>query len=316
MKLTLKGSRSMEQAAVRDLEQIQEQDEESRTPRALTIALVGIGGACIAFAVLAIGGRKTASNEKHPDPLGDLVATHNKTAGVAPGSSASSPAMTQLSAKDVTFPSILSDDARPTTALAAVRSASSLAAPAPPPPTDKLPVVRFAGGTPGVPHDDTWKPAPGADEGASARGVAARDDRATHPVEAPAPPSLPAQNVLEASPIVTRPRDAMTKTASDSAQINSAPAAAVPAGHEGGWQLQVSSFKTQSEAEQFADQLRARGHKAYTVEARVVGRGTWWRVRVGPFPSQHLAQVYRAQFEEKEHVVPFVVQPEKPAEKH
>src|SRR5208282_2483826 len=106
-------------------------------------------------------------------------------------------------------------------------------------------------------------------------------------------PSLPAQNVLEASPIVTRPRDAMTRTASDSAQINTAPAASVPAGREGGWQLQVSSFKTEAEAEQFADQLRARGHKAYAVEARVPGRGTWWRVRVGPFATQHLALAYR-----------------------
>jgi len=95
-----------------------------------------------------------------------------------------------------------------------------------------------------------------------------------------------------------------------------APAAAAPSGSEGGWQLQVSSFKTQAEAEQFADQLRARGHKAYTVEARVTGRGTWWRVRVGPFSSQHAAQAYRASFEEKEHVVPFIVQPEKSSDAH
>jgi cell division septation protein DedD len=78
----------------------------------------------------------------------------------------------------------------------------------------------------------------------------------------------------------------------------------------------VSSFQTEAEAEQFADQLRARGHKAYTVEARVTGRGTWWRVRIGPFPSMHAAQTYRASFEAKEHVVPFVVQPEKSSDSH
>jgi len=309
----------MEHGAVKDLDQIQEQDEESRTPRALTFALVGIGGACIAFAILAMGGRKTGLNEKRPDPLGDLIATH-KAAGAAPGSSfsaASSAAMmTQLSAKDVTFPSILSDDARPTTALAAVRSPAI--AGNPPPATDKLSVVRFAGGTPAVPHQP-----PSGDGRSDARrsGLAdlADDDSASAPHAAggriEAAPSLPAQNVLEASPIVTRPRDAMTKSASDTAQINSAPVASVPAGHEGGWQLQVSSFKTEAEGEQFADQLRARGHKAYAVEARVPGRGTWWRVRVGPFSSQHVAQTYRTEFEAKEHVVPFVVQPEKPTDK-
>jgi DedD protein len=307
----------MEQAAaVRDLEQIQEQDEATRTPRALTIALVGIGGACIAFAVLAMGGRKTASNEKRPDPLGELVASHGK--GVAGSVAPPAAAVTQLAAKDVTFPSILSDDARPTTALAAVRSQSAPSAPlAPPPPTDKLPVVTFAGGTPPVPHDDGPRSTPAGNATAHASRVTADDDgdHAAHAAP-PAAPSLPAQNVLEASPIVTRPRDAMTKSASDSAQINSAPEASAPAGSEGGWQLQVSSFKSEAEATQFADQLRARGHKAYTVEARVTGRGTWWRVRVGPFSSRHAAQAYRAQFEAKEHVVPFVVEPEKSGEKH
>ncbi len=301
----------MDHGAVKDLDQIQEQDEEARMPRALSIVLVGIGGACVAFAVLAMGGRKTAQNEKRPDPLGELVANHKSGAGVtgATGSSASPASIAQLSAKDVTFPSILSDDARPTTALAAVRSPAPLS---PPPPTDKLPVVRFAGGTPAVPHDVPSRTAiTAADDSVTANPATAHDA----PALPPAAPSLPAQNVLEASPIVTRPRDAMTKSASDSAQINTAPAASVGAGHEGGWQLQVSSFKTEAEAEQFADQLRARGHKAYTVEARVQGRGTWWRVRVGPFPSQHAAQAYRSQFEAKEHVVPFVVQPDKPADK-
>jgi DedD protein len=283
----------MEQAVVRDLEQIQEQDEGTQTPRALTFALVGIGGACIAFAVLAIGGRKPATVEKRPDPLAELVAAHGKTAGGA----STATAATTLGAKDVTFPSILSDDARPTTALAAVRSAGAPLAP--PPPTDRLPVVTFAGGTPPVPHDDSHAPR--------------ANEEATPP---PAAPSLPAQNVLEASPIVTRPRDALTKSASDSAQINTAPPASAPAGSEGGYQLQVSSFKSQAEADQFAEQLRARGHKAYTVEARVTGRGTWWRVRVGPFSSLQKAQAYRSQFEAKEHVVPFIVQPDKSGDRH
>jgi cell division septation protein DedD len=276
----------MDHGAVKNLEQIQEQDESARMPRALSIALVGLGGACIAFAVLAMGGRKTATNEKRPDPLGDLVAAH-KAASTTPAAPAA--ALTQLSAKDVTFPQILSDEAKPTTALAAVRTPTPAPAPsatvrgsaaAP----DRLPVVQFNGGTPPIPHDDIA-------------------------IAPPSTPSLPAQNVLEATPIVTRPRDPLTKTASDAAQIASPPPASSPSGHEGGYQLQVSSFKTQAEAEQFADQLRARGHKAYTEEARVTGRGVWWRVRVGPFTSQRAAIAYRVSFEQKEHVVPFIVTP-------
>jgi DedD protein len=84
---------------------------------------------------------------------------------------------------------------------------------------------------------------------------------------------------------------------------------AASAGHDGGYQLQVSSFRTQSEANDFADQLRARGHKSYVQEAHVTGRGTWFRVRVGPFATQHAAATYRSSFEAKEHVVPFIVPP-------
>jgi cell division septation protein DedD len=290
----------MEQAAVRNLEQIQEQDDAPPISRAVSLVIVSIGVAAAVFAVVALGGRKTAAPEKRADPLGDLIAAHARASAAGTSAPPAAALATQLSAKDVTFPSILSDDARPTTALAAVRApAPTSSASAPPPATDRLPVVTFAGGTPPVPHLDAT-PAP-------------QDDSAT--IAAAPKTSLPAQNVLEASPIVTRPRDPMTKTASDAADINTPPAATAASGHDGGWQLQVSSFKTESEAEQFADQLRARGHKAYTQEAKVTGRGTWWRVRVGPFSSKQAATAYRATFEQKEHVVPFVIAPEKSADK-
>jgi len=146
----------------------------------------------------------------------------------------------------------------------------------------------------------------------------------TQPVPPPAQPPpptdrllvvpLPAQAVLEATSVVTHPRDALTKAASDAAQLDTSPASsdgpAAPAGHEGGYQLQVSSFRTQGEAQGFADQLRARGHKAYVVEAHVPGRGTWFRVRIGPFQTKNAVSQYRTGFEAREHVVPFIVTPE------
>jgi DedD protein len=262
----------MDQGSVRNLEQIQEEDADSRGRRAMSATVVVLGGACVLFAALALGGRKSAPAAAPPDPLGDLLAQHGRA---GPSASAKAEALTP---SDVTFPGLLSDDKNPTTALAAVRampaSASSQAGatvtpPAttatPPPPTDRLSVV------PLVP--------------------------------------LPAQNVLEATPVITRPRDSLTKAASDSAQLTSAGAPSAPQGHDGGYQLQVSSFRTQQEANDFADQLRARGHKAYVQEAHVPGRGTWFRVRVGPFATQRAAAAYRSGFETREHVVPFIVPP-------
>jgi cell division septation protein DedD len=249
----------MGDGAIRNLEQLQEEDHERRTPRAVTAAFVMLGGACIVFAALALSGRHAKVDTPKTDPLGELVAQKGKPQAKPDG----------LSAKDVTFPNILSDGNNPTTALAAVRPGASIATTAgapplePPPATDKLPVV-----------------------------------------------PLPAQNVLEATPVVTRPRDALTRAASDQAQIDSPQAPAAPAGHEGGYQLQVSSFRTQGEANHFADQLRARNHQAYVVEAHVPGRGTWYRVRIGPFSTQIQASNYRSTFESKEHVVPFIVPPQ------
>jgi cell division septation protein DedD len=241
-------------------------------PRGVTMALVVLGGACVVFAGLALGGRTAQPPATKGDPLGDLVSQRSR-----PASTSSARPATDLSPKDVTFPQMLSDDNRPSTALAAVRAVTSATSTAPtipaqpPPPTDRLPVV-----------------------------------------------PLPAQQVLEASPVVTHPRDALTKVASDAAQIDAPPSSgdSVAAGHEGGYQLQVSSFRTQAEAQGFADQLRARAHKAYVVEAHVPGRGTWFRVRIGPFPSQRTASQYRVAFEAREHVVPFIVAPETTARAH
>jgi DedD protein len=257
---------------IRNLEQLQE-DDGRKMPRTVTILLVTLGTACVVFAGLALGGRSSQPKPEKTDPLGELV-SHR---GLMPASSTSARPATDLSPAEVTFPRVLSDEDRPTTAMAAVRpngarsAAPTPAAVRPPPPTDRLPVV-----------------------------------------------PLPAQAVLEATPVVTRPRDPLTKEASEVAQISGAPTTAETAGpgHEGGYQLQVSSFHTQAEAESFAEQLRARGHKAYVLEAHVSGRGTWFRVRVGPFPTQHAAMQYRAGFESREHVVPFVVPPETTAKAH
>lgn len=266
----------MKQGSVRNLEQIQENDGGPSTPRGVTILLVALGAGAIVFAALALGGKRGAASTAKTDPLGELV-TQQQKVGTTTTTAARA---TDLSANDVTFPGILSDESSPTTALAAVK------------------------GGPAAPKSS----------GANLVPVAPPLPEATEP--APPPPTdrlavvpLPAQNILEASPVVTRPRDSLTKAANDAAQINSASQPAAPAGKEGGYQLQVSSFRTQNEADAFAAQLRARGHKAYVLEAHVPNRGTWYRVRIGPFPSQHAAASYRVGFEGREHVVPFIVQP-------
>jgi hypothetical protein len=80
-------------------------------------------------------------------------------------------------------------------------------------------------------------------------------------------------------------------------------------GSAGGYQLQVSSFKEKGEADAFAKVLRRRGHRAYVESAHVSGRGLWHRVRIGPFKYRRSAEIYRQDFEAKERVVGFIINP-------
>lgn len=248
---------------LRNLDQIQETEGSGRGLRLGTLLLVSLGGAFLTFAAIALVRKPSNAASPPPDPLGELVAQANAKGG---------PKGNELP-QEITFPGILSDGPKPTTALVALRNEkASEPAPmpglppgaptAPPPATDRLPVV-----------------------------------------------PLPAQNVAAASPIVTRPRDALTLMATEASAT--ALEGMAEEGRPGGYQLQASSFRSETEAQAFASALRKRGHRAHVERADIPGRGIWHRVRVGPFRSRAEARAYRAQFEQKEQLVPYLVEPGK-----
>ncbi|MCL2012409.1 MAG: SPOR domain-containing protein [Cystobacterineae bacterium] len=57
------------------------------------------------------------------------------------------------------------------------------------------------------------------------------------------------------------------------------------------WTLQISSHKGQEEAERVADALNGKGYVAYVVSAELGEKGTWHRVRIGPFASKQEAEM-------------------------
>jgi DedD protein len=179
-----------------------------------------------------------------------------------------------LDPDDVTFPEVLSDQPQKTTAMAAVKNDR-----------DELP--RGAG-----------------------RGAAGGPPPATDRL--PVVP-LPAQDVLGNDlPLPVASADRLQNAAHSLAREPDNTKLADPGG-PGGYQLQVSSFKSREEGEAFAMALRRRGHKAHVEEANVAGRGMWYRVRVGPFKYKRSAQIYREEFEAKERMVTFIVDPPKNA---
>lgn len=246
--------------------------EEDTAPRFATWSLLVALAACAGFGVLALAPSASRGDAEKVDPLGELAERQKMAEPAAAAAKARTDKAKQLGVDEVTFPGMLSDGANPTTALAAVRARDPKAGGD----VDKRPLAPL--------------PPPPTDR-------------------LPVTP-LPARNVLAATPVVTRPRDMLTRVAAEKGALSGASKA--DPGHEGQFQLQVSSFRTRDEADQFALELRGRGHRAYVTSAEVEGRGIWYRVRIGPFGTQAEAVKYRSDFESKERVVPFVVLPAKP----
>lgn len=72
--------------------------------------------------------------------------------------------------------------------------------------------------------------------------------------------------------------------------------------------LQVASFDTREEAQDFVSDLRSRGHPVFLVRTSTPERGTWYRVRVGPFHTRRDAMRYQTRFERQERLPTFLVQ--------
>jgi len=255
----------MESVNVRNLEQIQEQDRASRSSRLGALLLASLGGAALVTVALVMAKRTGPPARTERDPLAELVKSAK-----APTSRAE-----ELDGKDVTFPGILSDSQRPTTALAAVKdergrlveqppASDAQGAPStPPPPTDRLPVM-----------------------------------------------PLPVGTLLSATPVTTEPKDSLTALAQSASTLSDS-AELAPSGMEGGFQLQVASYRDQADADKLVEDLRKRGHRAFRQAAYVPERGLWQRVRIGPFKSKFEATEYKLKFERSERLSPFLVDPDK-----
>ncbi len=256
----------MQPVNVRNLEQIQEQDPAQRSSRIGALLLSAVATAAIVTSGVVMAKRQSAPTLSSADPLAALVAS----------AQAQLPAE-RLDGRDVTFPGMLSDKARPTTALAAVKDERGRlvtkpevdsATGAAPPASERLPVV-----------------------------------------------PLPVGSLLTATSVITEPKDRLTALAAGAAQAADSSAMSetglAPAGADGGFQLQVASFKEPGDADKLVDSLRRRGHRAFRQAAYVPERGLWYRVRIGPFKSRFEAQKYKVEFESTERVSPFLVDPEK-----
>ncbi len=247
-------------SSMRDLEQIREHDAEGE---GRPLALVAILIGVTVALVLALGMAVGGSGEDEAVVENDPLARLDRAAGLEPEPLADDEELPEVDRSELLFPRTLApaDDERPEVAAALAAAAAELA------------------------HPDPLEHAPSY--AAPVVPVAAL------------PAALPA-GVAAAPGAETLARDAaLDPLVAES--IPAAPAAqAVAAGHDGEYTVQVISYDSPEGAEAFAAGLRARGHRAFVMRAEVEGRGTMYRVRVGPFETQREAQAYRHEFERTE----------------
>jgi cell division protein FtsN len=256
----------MESANVRNLEQIQEEEPRRRPSRLAALVLCSMAGSAIVVAGVMNTKRQGPASVNKDDPLATLVA-EAKSSNATPAE--------KLDGTSVSFPELLSDQGKPTTALAAVKDERG----------NLLRQENFE-----LPPGSPTTPPP------------AGDRLSVMP--------LPAGTLLSSTPITTQPKDRLTALAATKTKLDEAIVVSAP-GAEGGYQIQVASFKQAPDADVFAEDLRKRGHKAYRQAAYVPERGLWHRVRIGPFKTKFEAIKYKEKFESTERVSPFVVDPDK-----
>jgi len=91
----------------------------------------------------------------------------------------------------------------------------------------------------------------------------------------------PPERKKTASPqkkVKVQPAQKVEKPASSSKQTK---AAAGP-----GFTIQVASLKDMKVAAEMAEMLKKKGYQAYTVLAKIPGKGTWHRIRIGDFKNR------------------------------
>ncbi|MEM9191132.1 MAG: SPOR domain-containing protein [Myxococcota bacterium] len=262
---------------MRDLEQIQEQ-EDNGGRRIVTLMMAALATVALVLAMgVMLGQSSEAAREE--DPLAIL----EELEGLALESE--SPAEEERPEVDreaLTFPAALGTyDRRPEVEAAVAAAAAELAHPDP----IGSPTANLTGGLP----------------------VGFGSRAPSLPVEAALPAHLPAATAashLADTLHHQRLTDPMVSDALPPEPPRQAPAAP---GSDGRYTLQVISYQNPTEAEAFAEALRARGHSAFVVSADIPDRGMHWRVRIGPFETMREAESYRQSFEADEGMNTFVV---------
>lgn len=117
---------------------------------------------------------------------------------------------------------------------------------------------------------------------------------------------------LEREAIRNRPALVETEEAVTEAEpVKTPQPEAIPAGvakkMSGNYSLQMGSYPTLEEAQASHQNWKKKGYSAFITEAEIPGKGTWYRVRLGSFPTQDKAKALLDKIKKQEKKTGIVV---------
>jgi len=284
---------------------------EGRHVRAIALVAVLFLGAAFSLGVLF--GKRLALRAAVPAPVDDLTALDAEAGAAqkATGSRGGRPEVTRPGASENTRPGA-SESTRPgassparggtggSSQVARVRESVASPVPLPPPdPTEKpSPSASASAASPSPLTPTPAPPATGAPAGAAAgaaAGGAPAPQRTPGAIRTTIPPPPPVSTVPPA------PRTAQVTPP----QTGPLPA---PPPDVGKFTVQVGATQDRMEAREMVARASKGGLRPYVMEARLAGRGLWYRVRLGAFADRARADQYRRDVE-RELRMPAVVMP-------
>jgi DedD protein len=154
------------------------------------------------------------------------------------------------------------------------------------------------------PEPKATEPKPAeAKAGAPKAGEHKEPSKPTEPAKVAETKPAPLPGKVESAPVPTRTTAPGTGMKEAIARATQKPTEAVAGG---AFTLQLSAFQNRPEAEHFAAKLRDRGYAPFIVPAEVPNKGTWYRVRMGSFPSKDAAARYLTDFKRETQLQAFV----------
>jgi DedD protein len=274
---------------VRDLEQIQERegDERGRRLGALLMAALALVG--LTFAIGVVVGRAAEPTEAAA-PAEDPLAKLERVQG-APAAASAQAKRIDVKASDLSFPSTLTEAEERPEVLAALAAAAAEEA------------ALNHGAQPGEEPAIAEAPAIVVPAVVPPRGEG--DEVSTEELVASVPAAVAAGSAGRSLPKAIRHDSLVASALRNEDDADST--ADAPTGYDGELTLQVISYDRPEPARAFAAGLRDKGHEAFVTTAEVDDRGTFYRVRIGPFKTREAADRYRRKFEQEEHMNTFVV---------